>query len=383
MFPKRLRGRQRPLGGAGTGHRRELVRNDERGWGADGYGTVFKITPSGTLTTLHSFNGTDGSGNPAAALVQGTDGNFYGTTESGGANGPGTVFKITPSGTLTTLHSFDGTDGAEPDGLVQGTDGNFYGTTYTGGDIANQPLGTVFKITPSGTLTTLHDFNGAVWRRWPRSGAGPRHQRELLRDNHGGRGNRNSGTFFEITPSGTLTTLHSFNGTDEPRRIRSWAGPGHRRELLRDNEGGRRTNGYGTVFKITPTGALTMLHSFDETDGQERGTRAGPGHQRELLRDNGPWEGPATMARSSAWRWVWARSWKQSLPLAQVGAAVNILGTNLTGATSVTFNGTAAKFTVVSSSEITTTVPAGATTGEVKVVTPSGTLSSNVSFQVP
>jgi uncharacterized repeat protein (TIGR03803 family) len=131
------------------------------GGGANGYGTVFKITLSGRLTTLHSFNGTDGSGYSAAALVQGADGNFYGTSVSGGANGPGAVFKITPSGTVTTLHSFDGTDGEAPNGVVQGTDGNFYGTTYIGGDIPNQPLGTVFKITPSGTLTTLLDFNGA------------------------------------------------------------------------------------------------------------------------------------------------------------------------------------------------------------------------------
>jgi uncharacterized repeat protein (TIGR03803 family) len=120
-------------------------------------GTVFEITPRGTLTTLHSFGLTDGS-TPAAAVVQGTDGNLYGTTSAGGVNGfssYGTVFKMTPSGVLTTLHSFDFTDGQDPHGLVEGTDGDFYGTTQYGGAYDE---GTVFKITPTGTVTTLHSF---------------------------------------------------------------------------------------------------------------------------------------------------------------------------------------------------------------------------------
>ena len=112
------------------------------------------------LTTLYSFAGSDGA-HPDAGLVQGSDGNFYGTTEFGGANnGNGTVFKITPSGALTTLYDFAGSDGFEPQaGLVQGSDGNFYGTTTGGG--ANNGKGTVFKITPSGALTTLYSFAGS------------------------------------------------------------------------------------------------------------------------------------------------------------------------------------------------------------------------------
>lgn len=140
--------------------------------GSGGCGTVFEITSTGTLSTLYSFcaqggtNCTDGDG-PSAGLVRATDGNFYGTTEFGGANclgysgGCGTVFKITPTGTLTTLYSFCAgggycNDGAVPiAGLVQATSGNFYGTTASGG--ANGD-GTVFKITPTGTLTTLYSF---------------------------------------------------------------------------------------------------------------------------------------------------------------------------------------------------------------------------------
>ena len=128
--------------------------------GANGDGTVFKTTPSGTLTTLYSFAGSDGD-TPVAGLVQSRDGNFYGTTSAGGVNDGGTVFKITPSGTLTTLYSFagNGSDGANPFAeLVQGSDGNFYGTTLSGGENND---GTVFKITPSGTLTTLYSFAGS------------------------------------------------------------------------------------------------------------------------------------------------------------------------------------------------------------------------------
>ena len=131
--------------------------------GANGTGTVFKITPTGTLTTLYSFcsqtNCTDGA-SPAAGLVQATDGDFCGTTVGDGANGAGgTIFKITPSGTLTTLYSFCSqsgcTDGSIAGaGLVQATDGDFYGTTFS----LNLNYCTVFKITPSGTLTTLYSF---------------------------------------------------------------------------------------------------------------------------------------------------------------------------------------------------------------------------------
>ncbi len=173
-------------------------------------GTVFKITPSGTLTTLHTFDGTDGD-NPQAGLVLGTDGNFYGTTYSGGTSnncggGCGTVFKITPSGSLTTLHSFSGTDGYNVQaGLVQGSDGNFYGTTFNGGA---QNIGEVYKITPSGTLTVLHSFNGT-------DGAYPR--AALIQASDGNfygtafQGGTNSqGTVFAITSSGSLTALYSF-----------------------------------------------------------------------------------------------------------------------------------------------------------------------------
>src|ERR1700727_3686542 len=128
--------------------------------GGLGGGTVFKMTTAGVVSTLYQFSGSGNGGTlPYGGVVQGTDGNFYGTTNSGGTNGKGTIFQITPSGTLTTIYNFAGTDGALPwAGMVQGTDGNFYGTTYQGG--ANN-LGTVFAVTSSGSLTTLYSFAGS------------------------------------------------------------------------------------------------------------------------------------------------------------------------------------------------------------------------------
>jgi uncharacterized repeat protein (TIGR03803 family) len=237
--------------------------------GAHGYGTVFKITPSGRPTTLHSFHGpnTDGA-NPYAGLIQGANGKFYGTTVSGGAYGYGTVFKITPSGRLTTLHSFDNTDGAFPQaGLVQGTDGNFYGTTLNGGADSSCTLngfngcGTVFKITPSGVLTTLHSFDNT-------DGAFP--YAKLVQATDGKfygttleGGADNYGTVFKITSNGTLTSLHSFDGADGAfpyaRLVQDTD-----RNLYGTTSGGGND---GTAFKITLRGLLTTLHSFDYKDG--------------------------------------------------------------------------------------------------------------------
>jgi uncharacterized repeat protein (TIGR03803 family) len=111
---------------------------------------------------LHSFSGSPGEGaNPVAGMVQGSDGNFYGTTGLGGEHYLGTAFKIDSAGNLTTLHSFSGSagEGADPlGGLVQAGDGNFYGTTSLGGA---HYLGTIFKITPAGSLTTLYSLSGS------------------------------------------------------------------------------------------------------------------------------------------------------------------------------------------------------------------------------
>jgi uncharacterized repeat protein (TIGR03803 family) len=358
--------------------------------GSKELGTVFKITPSGTLTTLHTSDGTDGS-QPLAGLVQSSDGNFYGTTYMGGSQGDGEIFKITPSGTLNTLHSFCSRaackDGRNPfAGLVQGTDGNLYGTTLEGGA---KGFGTAFKITPSGTLTTLHSFctqSGCPDGQFPQTGLVQATNGNLYGTTIVG-GAYGDGTIFEITTSGTLTTLYnvcSQSGCPDGNYL--YAG------LLQATDGNLYgimdvggANGAGTIFKITLSGTLTTLYNFCSQSGCTDGQYPAGG----LVQDtNGNLYGMTADGGANGDGTVFSLSlglspFVETQPTAaKVGATVNILGTNLTGATSVNFNGKAASFTAVSSSEITTKVPAGATTGEVQVLTPSGTLSSNVSFRV-
>jgi uncharacterized repeat protein (TIGR03803 family) len=226
-------------------------------------GTVFKVTAQGTLTSLHSFEGTDGL-QSLDALVQATDGNFYGTTKIGGNNSGGTVFKITVQGTLTKLSNFCSlsgcADGLEPvAGLVQGVDGNLYGTTEAGGDQG----GTVFKITLSGALTTLHSFD-ATDGEFPYAGLVQAADGSFYGTTSGG-GAYANGTVLKITPGGVLTTLYNFCPAGFPCAdgTASFAG------LVQATDGnfyGTTTdggvNGSGAVFKITPSGTLTTLYSF-------------------------------------------------------------------------------------------------------------------------
>jgi uncharacterized repeat protein (TIGR03803 family) len=371
--------------------------------GVEGDGTVFKITPGGTLTTLHSFNGypTDGS-HPWAGLIQATDGNFYGTTQNGGANlfegsGAGTVFKITSSGKLTMLYSFCSqagcTDGRWPRaGLVQATDGNFYGTTCFGGA---KGVGTVFKITPGGTLTTLQSFD-TVDGSYP-AGLVQATDGNFYGTTHEG-GTNGYGTVFKITPGGTLTTLHSFCAlADCPDRADGYDPNAGLVQATNGNFYGTTSGGgaasYGTVFEITAGGKLTTLHSFDAfadgwipfgglvqaTNGNFYGTTTYGGVDEEGCKTYGT-SGCGTVFSLA----VELGPFVETRPTSgNVGAAVIILGNDLKTAASVTFNGTSAAFTVVSSTEIKTTVPEGATTGRVKLKTPCGTLTSNVNFRVP
>jgi uncharacterized repeat protein (TIGR03803 family) len=352
--------------------------------GADNLGTVFKFTPNGGLTTLHSFDGTDGQV-PTGTLVQATDGNFYGTTQSGGSTDQGTVFKITPSGALTTLYTFTGgADGVAPvAGLIQATDGNLYGTTW-GDAYHNLNVGTVFKITLRGKLTTLHSFETT-------DGANP--QGGLVQGTDGDfygtteeGGTYNYGTIFKLTPKGKLTTLHSFSGgTDGDTPVCTLVQATDGNFYGTASYDGKYPN-FGTVFKITPSGKLTTLHNFDSKDGSY--PYAGLVQATSGKFYGATFAGGSSTACTYGCGTVFSLSvglgpFVETLPTSgKVGAAIRILGTDLTGATSVTFNGTAAKFKVISKSEIKTNVPSGATTGTVDVMTPKGTLKSNVVFRV-
>jgi uncharacterized protein (TIGR03437 family) len=209
---------------------------------------------SQTLTTLVTFNGTNGFG-PIAPLIQGTDGNFYGTT-GGAADGTGaTIFKITPAGVFATLYTFPTLTNPvfltswTVQGLTQGTDGNFYGITQGGGD---GDWGTVFKMTPGGTLTVLHSFTAP-------GGTSP--MTSLIQATDGNFYGTDSEVVFKITPDGALTTIYDF--TAEPDNAKPAAG------LLQASDGNfygttgiGRINELGTVYKLTPSGVLTLLHVF-------------------------------------------------------------------------------------------------------------------------
>jgi len=373
------------------------------GGGTNNNGTVFKITPGGTLTVLHTFCQTDCSDGvtPIAGLMQGSDGAFYGTTYGGGVTGKGTVFRMSPKGKVTTLHNFDGSDGAMPEGgLVQAADGNFYGTTYYGGsgECLGPGCGTVFKITPRGEFTTLYTFCA---QSYCPDGSNPvatlieGADGEFYGTTSTGGGTESAceggcGTIFKITSRGKLTTLYRFcsqnncfEGTQPTGNLiqatdRSFYGT----TLV----GGSGYNcnpdygeGCGTVFKMA-SGQLITLHSFGTAD-------VGSPWAGLMQDTNGSFYGTTTGGNATLGTVfslaVGARRFVETHPtVGTVGAAVEILGTKLKGATGVTFNETAAMFTVVSNTEIKTTVPAGAATGFVTVTTPHGILKSNKKFRV-
>jgi len=239
--------------------------------GGEGEGTVFQLTTTGTITTIHSFTGGTDGGNPYAAVVEGTNGYFFGTTEAGG-NGYGTIFGVTYSGSFSTVHTFvSGTDGANPySALIRGTGGDFYGTTHNGGS-AN--LGTIFRLTPSPigppTVSLWHSFTGSA-------GEGENPDAALV-EGTGGKlygttsmgGVSNEGTVYQLASTGTLTTLHSFSGDDGSNPYAPLVA-GTDGYLYGTTAGGGTTDG-GTVFKISqePGGPFKSLLSFDcGPDGQ-------------------------------------------------------------------------------------------------------------------
>jgi uncharacterized repeat protein (TIGR03803 family) len=214
------------------------------------------------ITVLHQFGTNPGGFEPAGPLIQGANGSFYGVAAMGGANATGTIFSITPGGPVTTLYNFGAldvndlnSDGASPNTLVQGGDGNFYGTTSSGGA---DGYGTIFQLTPTGTLTVLHAFVGTTDGNTPtaflQGSDGDFYGTMQFGGAHG------DGLIYAITPGGLLTTLYSFtNGTDGGNPV----------ALIEDAHGnfyGRTADGmatfYSTVFQLTAKGVLTTLHSF-------------------------------------------------------------------------------------------------------------------------
>jgi uncharacterized repeat protein (TIGR03803 family) len=426
--------------------------------GSYGDGTVFKITAAGKLTTLYSFCPgeicTDGM-HPNAGLVQASNGNFYGTTLYGGPNGDGNIFEITPAGKLTSIYLFCPQvsicpDGSAPyAGLVQASNGRLYGATTAGGigSCAQEGCGTIFEITLSGALTTLYSFCSAVNSQGycadgstPLAGPVQTANGNFYGTTEVG-GAYNQGTFFEMTPSGRLTTLYSFCAqvdrlgycTDGSYPLAATVQTGNGNLYGTTFFGG--PSNFGTVYEMTPAGKLTMLHGFcpkpgcadgaeprssliQATDGNLYGTTsAGGGSGAGTLFEmspsgklatiytfsdsdgnipnaglvqgtSGTFYGTTVYGGSDEDGTVFALSvglgpFVETRPTSGVvGAEIFILGNGLRGTTDVSFNGTTASFTVVSATEIETTVPAGATSARVQVTTTKGTLTSNMPFRV-
>jgi len=347
------------------------------GGGSAGYGVLFKITPGGTYTVLHEFSGGSDGQYPSAAPIEGLDGNFYGTTGSGAGLLGATAYSYTPSGTFTTIYQFQNTTNEygilAP--LIQGFGGNLYGTGYYG----TNNCGSIFEITTSGTLLMQYNFDCT-------GGSNPSAPLVLAADGnfygttYTGSGDVR-GSVFKMSPQGTVTTVHIFTTGSEGQLPVGGLVQATDGNLYGSTKFGGIQD-YGTLYQITTRGAYTQLYSFpasigeyptgsllQHTDGLLYGTAefgGATGYGSVYTLDMGL--GPfITFVRSTG----------------GVGQTAQILGQGLTGTTGVTFNGIAAtSFSVVSDTFLTAVVPSGATTGAVVVTTPGGTLTSNKNFRI-
>jgi uncharacterized repeat protein (TIGR03803 family) len=383
---------------------------------SDNEGTAYSITSAGAFTLLHKFDATTEGYTIQAGLVQGTDGNFYGTTMYGGTNGDGTIFKMTPTGTVTVLHNFAGTDGSKGCcSLVQASDGNFYGVAQAGGTFG---YGVIYKITPAGTYTVLHNFNPANEDgEFPGSELTIGTDGKLYGVTTSGSGGY-SGTLFNVTTSGTLTTLYTFCqnssctdgfGPSSPLK-QNTSGIFYGSTYTGGDMSACDAGGCGTVFSLNM--GLKPFAALETTSGKE-GAKIGilgqgfttatkvsfAGVEASSVALSGAkflsvavpagaltgavtvTTGSTTLTSSQVFRVTPTfASFKPSS--GDVGTPVTITGTGLTQTTGVSFNGKKATFTVNSDTEITADVPTGATSGKVEVITKGGQVLSSTSFTV-
>ncbi len=345
-------------------------------------GILYKLTLAGAITTVYTFcpSASCVIGDIPAGIMQASDGNFYGTTPEGGTHGSGSIFKVSSAGQYTQLHSFcaeeNCTDGGTPYGApVQGSNGNFYGVAG-GGTLG---AGVLYELTPAGSYKVIHNscYNCIY------GGYETNPVQDALGNLFGTTAYASSydtGTVYEITTTNQYIVLHTFpyNGGVAPGTSLTLGNDGNFYGVgLNDNFD--RGGSYGIVYEITPAGEFTSLYSFETnpngsllqgTDGSLYGSTLGGG--------NGPYKDYGTIFKLTG-----LNPSVEPVPVrGTAGTSVLILGNGLTGASSVTFNGVEAAFTVESDTYIKVTVPKGAMTGVVSVVTPSGTLSSNPQFVV-
>lgn len=393
--------------------------------GKNNNGTVYRITPSGTLNAIYNFAGTDGYG-PYSGLTLGTDGNFYGATYNDGQNGYGTLFKTTPAGGLTTLHNFtaaeeggaygtpvagktgttfygityyskaysittsgtfkllpNATPGASYAPLFLASDGNFYGTTFVGG---NNGYGCVFRMNSNGAISVIYSFDYTHGSE-PYGGVVQGSDGLLYgTTGTGGTAAHAGGVVFKVSTKGAITVLHNFDNTDTTDGFQPLGG------VVFDTNGnlyGTTTNGaaggptqYGVLFEITKAGTYSVLHKFDSTHGQYP-------ESTPVQHTNGVIYGETYQGGSGLNGVFYSLNagappfaYLVGYPVGTAGQKVEILGQGFTGTTSVKFGTGSATFTVVSDTYLTTTVPTSGTTGTVTVTTPGGTLKSKQLFKV-
>ena len=391
--------------------------------GASNNGTFFRISPTGTETTLFSFDGTHGAVTDLG-LTLGSDGNFYGAAISGGTSNRGVVYKLTPAGAITVLHNFaDTTDGYGPNAPpVQAKDGNFYGTTNF------FPGSTVYKVSSAGVFKTLHTTTSA--EGWDSSfilGTDG-----ILHGSAGQGGANNDGTLFKVTTAGVYTVLHTFTGTDGNMPFRplvqatdgsfygitvaggttnegviykitsggvfsvlhnlNGAIDGRNSEagLMQASDGnlygttftGGTLNG-GTIFKVTTAGVFTVVHNFDSSN-----TTNGANPASNLTQDtNGllygdTHQGPNNNGVFYSLNIGAAPFAKLALTSGKAGTSVGIFGQGFLTATGVTFGGVAGTFTAAGDNYMTAAVPTGGKSGPVVILIPSGNLTSSATFKV-
>lgn len=355
--------------------------------GLYGCGIIWKATPSGVLTTLYNFQGTDGC-NPITAPVQAPSGIFYGTTpySCNGVNNVGVIYSLTSSGTYKVLHTLSGPNGAYPHApLTVGPDGNLYGGTSQGGNNNN---GVLFKITPSGTYTVLHYFAGSdgfdVESGMTVGGDGNLYGTT----NRGGGGG--VGVIFRLTTSGTYTVINPVNQPSTgPASSLVQGTDGKFYGILGTGSAGNN----GVLYSVTTTGTLTRLHSFcqqtnctdgygpstplvQHTDGKFYGVTSTGGTPGKCNSGNGCGVFYSFDAGLAAFI-------NLSTYSGNIGSTVSIFGQGFDSASVVKFNGVAAtKVTLSGTTYITATVPPGATDGRVTVTTGTTTLSSTKNFIV-
>lgn len=229
--------------------------------GANGFGSVYKLTPAGVETWLYSFASSPDGANPYGGLVIDKKGNLFGVTYGGG-NGYGTVFEVTAAGTEKVLYSFlDIPDGSLPiKALALGKKDTVYGTTNTGGAYG---FGSVFEVTAGGVEKVLYSFTGGSDGGYPSGGVVMDKLGNLYgTTTYGGGG----GVVYELTPTGAFSVLYTFTGGADGGLPYTTPILDKHGNLYGTTAGGGA--GCGTVYELAfPSWTETVLHTFDYTDG--------------------------------------------------------------------------------------------------------------------